>query len=342
MKAAILYKSRDLRVESIEKPSILDGEVLIRVKASGICGSDLAIYKGTRKLCKEPIILGHEFSGIVEKIGRGVKYLNIGDRVAIDPNITCGKCYFCRMSERNYYCINRRVIGGAGWLNGGFSEFVRAPEKVVYKLSDKISFEEATLIEPIACSVRGIDRVNIQSGDCVVILGAGPMGLIMLQLARLSGASKIIITDVVGTRLKKATRLGADFTINSKEKDVCKEIITLTEGIGADIVIEAVGSSKTVEKAISFARRGGGVNILGVSSPEDIAKIKPYELYEKEITLTTTFCNPFTFQRTIRLLEENRIHTKELISHTFSLDQIGQAFDVMENEVDRCKVIIKI
>jgi len=342
MRAAILYKPRDLRVESIKKPSILDDEVLIKVKASGICGSDLAIYKGTWKLSEGPIILGHELSGIVEKIGRDVKNINIGERVAVDPNITCGKCYFCRMSERNYYCINRRVIGGVRWLNGGFSEFVRAPEKVVYKLSDKVSFEEATLIEPIACGVRGIDRVNIQSGDCVVILGAGPMGLIMLQLARLSGASKIIITDIVEARLKKATLLGADFTINSKEKDVCKEIIALTEGIGADVVIEAVGSSETVEEAISLVRRGGRVNIFGVSPPEDIAKIKPYELYEKEITLATTFCNPFTFQRTIRLLEENKVHTKELISHTFSLDQIGQAFDVMENEIDRCKVIIKI
>lgn len=342
MKAAILYKPRDLRVESIKKPNILDNEVLIKVKNSGICGSDLAIYKGTWKVCKEPIILGHEFSGIVENIGKGVKYINIGDRVAVDPNILCGKCYFCRMSEKNYYCINRRVIGGARWLNGGFSEFVRAPEKVVYKLPDKIGFEEATLIEPIACGVRGIDRVNIQRGDCVVILGAGPMGLIMLQLAKLSGASKVIITDVVGTRLKRATRLGADVTVDSKEKDVNEEIIILTEGIGADVVIEAVGSSKTVEETISLARRGGRVNIFGVSPPEDIAEIKPYELYEKEITITTTFCNPFTFQRTIRLLEENRIHTKELISHAFSLDRIEQAFDVMENEVDRCKVIIKM
>ena len=302
MKAAVYYNHKDIRMEELEKPEIGSDEVLIRVKTCGICGSDLHLLEGKWTVEDERVIMGHEFSGVVEETGDDVGDLEIGARVVADPNITCGSCYYCRLDTKNYYCTNRKVIGWAGWLNGGFSEFVKAPRKVVYLLPDTVSFEEAAMVEPIACGLRGVDNTGIKSGDMVVILGAGSMGLLLLQLVLMAGASRVLVTDVQEIRLKRAAEIGADLTVNSGKKDVERAVLDATDGIGADVVIEAAGTTETASQALRLIRRGVKVCLFGVVPPEESINIKPFDLYYKEAVLVSSFCNPFTFQRAIDLL----------------------------------------
>jgi 2-desacetyl-2-hydroxyethyl bacteriochlorophyllide A dehydrogenase len=342
LKAAVYYNHKDIRIEELEKPEILGNEVLIRVKTCGICGSDVHLLEGKWAVEDERVIMGHEFAGIVEKTGENVSDLKTGDRVAVDPNIVCGSCYYCRMDTRNYYCTNRKVIGWAGWLNGGFSELVKAPEKVVYGLPDTVSFEEAAMVEPLACALRGIDNTRIKSGDRVVILGAGSMGLLLLQLVLMAGASLVLVTDVQDIRLERAAELGADLTVNSVKDDVEKVVLDATDGIGADVVIEAAGTSETASQAVSLIRRGGKVCLFGVAPQEEFIRIKPFELYYKEAVLVSSFCNPFTFQRAIELLRNNKINVTGLITHRYPLADINSAFKTMLEDDRRCKVMIEV
>jgi len=338
MKAAVFYGNRTIRIEDIPLPGQKDDEVLIKVKYTGICGSDGRAYS---KRVKANIkrIMGHESSGVVQKIGDRVENFKPGDRVVVDPNITCGKCYFCRMDERNYYCLNKKVLGGEGWLNGGLSEYIIVPEKVVYRVSG-ISLEKATFTEPIACCIRAADRLNIKSGDVVVILGSGVIGLLALQLVKLSGASRIIVTDISDFRLEKAKLLGADITVNDQKTDIYDVIMSVTDGIGVDRVIEAAGKVNTIYKGLDILRRGGHMCILGVASPDEVFQVSPYLLYEKEITITSSYCNPFTFGRSLKLLESGKINTEGMVTHRFKLKEIKKAFDTMINDDTRIKIII--
>lgn len=340
MKAAVLYGYRDIRIEDLPYPEIMDDEVLIKVACAGICGTDLKAYKDKSKTVSGKRVMGHEVTGVVQKIGNDVNNIKIGDNVVVDPNITCGKCYFCRMDERNYYCLNKKVLGRAGWLNGGFSEFLRVPERVVYRLPEAVSLEKGCLTEPVACCIRAIDRLNLKTGDTVAIIGAGVLGLLSLQLAKLSGASTIIITDISDIRLEKAREFGAEVAINPTLKNIQQEVIDITRGIGVDKAIEAVGSVDTIKQGLDIIRRGGSLGIIGATPPQSILPIKPYELHKKEITITTSYCNPFTFQRAIKLLEVSKINADKLITHRYPLDQIREALNTTENDDNRIKVII--
>lgn len=342
LKAAVYHNHKDIRIEELEEPEIGSDEVLIRVKTCGICGSDVHLLEGKWAVEDERVIMGHEFSGIVEKKGENVGDLKKGGRVVVDPNIICGSCYYCRLDTRNYYCSNRKVIGWGGWLNGGFSELVKAPRNVVYELPDTVSFEQAAMVEPIACALRGVDNTRIKSGDRVVILGAGSMGLLLLQLVLMAGASSVLVTDIQGIRLKRATELGADRTINSGNEDVERAVQDATDGIGADVVFEAAGTAKTASQTVKLIRRGGKVCLFGVVPQEEFIRIKPFELYYKEATLVSSFCNPFTFQRAIELLRNKKINVTGLITHRYPLADIKSAFKTMLEDSTRCKVMIEI
>jgi len=339
MKAAVLYGVKDLRVEDECVPEIADDEVLIKVKATGICGTDVHIYLGEWET-DLPIILGHEFSGVIADVGQDVEGFNVSDRVVAEPNIVCGSCYFCRMSEKNYFCENLEATGVT--INGAFAEYVKIKARNVYKIPHKISFEEAALIEPLACCIRGIDRTGIKVGDTVAIIGAGPIGLILLQLARIAGASIVIQTDMEKTRLSLARKLGADYTINVKNEDPVEAINKLTDGYGVDVAIEAVGKPDAITQAMKVTRRGGRINIFGVSPQNAVWKVKPFNLYNKELTITTSYRSPFTFQRAVKIASSGRIKLKPLISHIFNLDEIEKAFEVAEKRLEGAiKVLVK-
>ena len=339
MKAAVLHRIRDIRFEDVPKPKISKDEVLIKVKAAGVCGTDIHLYRGEWKV-DLPLIPGHEFSGTIAEVGENVRGFKTGDRVVAEPNIVCGTCYFCRMSERNFFCENLKATGVD--IDGAFAEYVKTKPENVYNVPETLSFEEAALIEPLACCIRGVDNVGIKPGDSVAIVGAGPIGLLLLQLTKMAGASFVIQTDLEEKRLSLAHELGADHVVNATKEDVPAVVKSLTDGHGVDVAIEAVGSPDAITQAMKVTRPGGRLNIFGVSPQEAVWAVKPFDLYSKELTITTSYRSPFTFQRAVKLASTGRIKLKPLVTHVFPLSEVTRVFEVLDKKLEKVvKVVMK-
>lgn len=339
VKAAVLRGIKDIHLEEVSMPKILRNELLIKVAAAGICGTDIHFYRGEWEV-KKPLIPGHEFSGTIAKVGGGVEGFDEGDRVVAEPNMVCGRCYFCQMSERNFFCENLLAVGVD--VNGAFAEYVKIKSENVYKFPDTLSFEEAALIEPLACCIRGLDNAGIKVGDSVAIVGAGPIGLLLLQLAKMAGASKVIQTDLDNERLELAKELGADHTVNVHEEDPTIAVKDLTGGYGVDVAIEAVGSPESLTQAFALTRRGGRLNIFGVSPQNAVWNVKPFDLYSKELTITASYRSPFTFQRAIEIASSIELRLKPLISHIFPLHEVARAFGILDRKLEKAvKVVIR-
>ncbi len=337
MKAAVFYGEHDLRISEIEKRQPQDNEVIIEVKACGVCGTDLHIYEGAEGSTKvdPPIVLGHELSGVVCETGKGVKYLKVGDRVSVDPNDMCGACYFCRIGQ-NHFCENHIAIGVT--INGGFAEYVTVREKQVYKIPDNITFEEAAMVEPISCCLHRMDLTGVNAGDTVLIIGGGPIGLIMLQLAKFRGAGKLILSEPVEEKRKLGIKLGADLAIDPLKQRL-SDTIKEYDIKNVDKVIECVGSANTVKDALECAGNGGVVMIFGLTDPACEVPVKPYEMFKKELTIKASFINPYTFERSISLLTSGKINVKEIITDIVKLEDINKVFED-EGYRKRGKVII--
>ena len=311
MKAGVFYSKNDLRIEEIPKPSPKAGEVLIKVKARGICGTDVHIFNGDKGCFPTPAgtVLGHEFSGIVEAVGEGVNEIRVGDRVCVDPNKLCGDCYYCK-SGIGHFCEN--MIGIGTGVNGGFAEYCAVPQSQVYKIADSTSYEAAAMTEPTACCVHGIDMCNISCGDTVAIIGGGMIGMIMLQLAKLSGAGKLIMIEPVAEKRKIAEKLGADLCIDPIGNDVKK--ILAENGIKRiSAVIECVGKTSTIEQAIAIAGEKSVVMMFGLTAPDDTISIKPFEIFQKEIVLKSSFINPHTQKRALELIDSGKIDVSSVV-----------------------------
>ncbi|MEM1929262.1 MAG: zinc-dependent alcohol dehydrogenase family protein [Thermofilaceae archaeon] len=339
MKALVLHGVRDLRFEEVPTPEVGEGEVLLRVGACGICGTDIHFYRGEWRV-KTPLIPGHEFSGVVEEVGPGVDWIEEGEHVVAEPNITCGHCYYCRMERRNFYCPNIRAVGVD--VAGAFAEYVKVPAANVYSVPRWMSFEEAALVEPIACCVRGLYNVGLEPGDTVAVVGAGPIGLLMVQLAKMWGASRVYAVDLIDRRLSLARQLGADVAINTGREDPVEVLRGDTEGIGVDVAIEAVGSSKAIELAVKLARRGGRVLIFGVAPESDVLQLRPFELYDKELMMVASYRSPYTFQRAVRIASSGRVMLRPIISHVLPLERGVEAFRMVdEKKEDVVKVVLR-
>ena len=311
MKAGVFYSANDLRVEEILKPDPKAGEVLIRVKACGICGTDVHIFSGDKGCFPTPkgTVLGHEFSGIVEAVGEGVKDIKAGDRVCVDPNKLCNECYFCK-SGIGHFCEEMTGIGTG--VNGGFAEYCVVPKSQVYKIADTTTYEMAAMTEPVACCVDGIDMCNISAGDTVLVIGGEMIGMIMLQLAKLSGAGRLIMLEPVEAKREIAKKLGADYVIDPIDEDVKK---TLSENNIDRIstVIECVGKTSTIEMAIDLAGKNSTVMMFGLTAPDDTITIKPFEIFEKEIVLKSSFINPYTQKRALELIDSGKIDVSSIV-----------------------------
>jgi L-iditol 2-dehydrogenase len=343
LKAALFDGKSGLEVGSVPKPVVDEHEVLIRTKVAGICGSDLHIFTGQWAPSGPdgPLILGHELSGVVEDVGERVEGIEAGSLVTIEPNIICGECFFCRTSERTHLCENRKVVGFSPGYGGGFAEYCKAPARNVYPVPEGLDPEAAALAEPVGCAIRGIDNSGLHSGERVVVIGAGPMGLILVQLLHVEGASEIVVADILDHRLRKAEKFGATHTVNTQTQKLEEVVNSQTHGRGADLVFDAVGDPHIVEEAIRLARRGGRVNIFGLSPEDGEARIRPYEIYWKELQITSAFTCPFTIQRAIDLLASGVLNWKELISHRFRLDEIAEAFRTAMKDPSRLKVLVR-
>ena len=311
MKAGVFYKANDLRIEEIEKPVPKKDEVLIKVKACGICGTDVHIFSGDKGCFPTPpgTVLGHEFAGIVESVGDDVKDIKVGDRVCVDPNKLCNECYYCK-SGIGHFCENMIGIGTS--VNGGFAEYCAVPRSQVYKIADTTTYEMAAMTEPVACCVHGIDMCNISCGDTVAVIGGGMIGMIMLQLAKISGAGKLIMIEPVESKRKAAEKLGADLTIDPLSENV-KEVIE-SKGINRiSVVIECVGKTQTIAQAIEIAGKKSVVMMFGLTAPEDTLAIKPFEIFQKEIVLKASFINPYTQKRALELIDGHKIDVSSMV-----------------------------
>jgi len=252
VKVAMWHGGKDIRIEDAPKPRIKRGEALIRVRAVGICGSELHVYEGISKRRVPPLVMGHEFSGEVAEVEDGGCGNPKGDRVAVEPIIRCGTCEQCARGRSNI-CSNMRLMGLH--MTGAFAEYVAVPAEKCYKIPDNVSFEEGSTAEPLSVGLHAVNRASIGLGDAVVVLGAGVIGLMSVQAAKIAGAAKVLVTDLFDYRLKLARKLGADAVINVKEEDPVKVVMELTDGKGVDAILEAVGIQKTMQQAMTMVKR---------------------------------------------------------------------------------------
>lgn len=323
MKAAVYHGPGDLRVEEVPVRKLKDNEVKIQVKYCGICGTDIHIFHGDGGCCDvtPPLVPGHEFSGVVAEVGAGVKTVKVGDRVTGDPNDMCGECYFCK-NGMQHFCKNNIGIGTT--VDGGFAEYVIVREKQVYKLSDELSFIEAAMAEPISCCLHGIDLCNIKAGDTVLVIGGGPIGMIMMQLAKNAGASKVIMSEPVEEKREQALKLGATKTIDPLHEDVEAVLAEYCENV--NVVIECVGNVHTQADAVRFAGKGATIMYFGLASPEESFPIRPDDIFKKELHITSSYINPYSFERAIQILESGTVELESLITNVVPLDDIADVF----------------
>jgi len=331
MERVRLVEPKRLVVEKVEVPEPSEGEVLIQVEACGICGTDMHAYHGKHPFISTPIVLGHEFSGVIVETGR---------HVAVEPSLICGKCYNC-ITGRYNVCNELKVIGCQ--TDGAFAKYITVPSNKVFSIPKDMPFEEAALIEPAAVGVHAVKRAGVQNGDRIVILGSGTVGLMVLQAAKAFGAGEIIITDVLNPRLELARELGAEYTINVKDTDPIKWIHDTFGKDGIDEVFECVGGgqSVTVNQAIQLARKGTRIILVGVFEGK-----LPVELglaQDRELELIGSLMYKSNdFSEAIDLIHEGKINARRLISRIFPLKKAEEAIRLMEKEKGKIIRIILI
>ena len=322
MKAALFYEANDMRIEDIPMPKVGADDVLIKVHACGICGTDVHIFSGDEGCFPTPrgTALGHEFAGEVVEVGANVTTLKVGDRACVDPNWLCNRCSYC-LEGIGHFCENMTGIGTS--INGGFEEYCVVPYWQAYKFSDTLPYEAAAMAEPVSCCLHGIDLCGIKPGATVAIIGCGMIGLLMLQLAKLSGAAKIIAIEPVESKRQQALNLGADLTFNPIGCDLDAEI--KKAGIKRiDTVIECVGKTSTIEQAIQIAGNYSTVMMFGLTAPNDTITVKPFEIFKKEITLKSSFINPYTLTRALALIESGKIDVTSMIYERAPLEELPE------------------
>lgn len=338
MRAATLTDVGEMTVEDRERPEPEADEVLIAVGATGVCMTDFHMYHGTFAV-ETPIVLGHESAGTVAARGEDVEDITVGNRVAMNPVVPCGRCPACKRGATNL-CGNNASIGGAGEtiLDGAFAEYVRVPVGNVEPAGD-LPIEQAALAEPLACCVHGADRSGLVQGDSAALIGAGPIGLMLLQTLRNRGVAPITVAELDSDRRELAADLGADVVVDPREGDTVEAI---RDEIGpVDASIEVVGNVETIRQAHELTAKGGNTLIFGVPDQEATMEISPFDIYFEEVDLRGTFAlSQESFERAVTLLRTGRIDADALITEQIGLTEIPEAFDRMANAEGLKKVVI--
>lgn len=327
-------------LERVSIPEPKSDEVLIEVKYCGICGSDIHAYHGVHPFIKPPIVLGHEFSGVVKEVGDDVKEFKVGQRVVVEPLLTCGKCLNCRLGHYNR-CVSMKVIGAQ--TDGAFAEYLPVPAHRVIEIPDEITFKYGALVEPLSVAVHAVKRAGPIGGLNVVVLGAGPIGLLTASVAKRYGANEVLITDLSDYKLKVAKSLGIDHVVNVRKDDPVKVAKEVFGSEGVDIIFECVGSNPvTIAQAIEMARRGATIVIVGVFRGEIPVRIGFVQDRELELKGTAVYIFK-DFLDAIELLRKREISVEPLISKIFPLEDIEKAFKYIEENRDTTiKVLIKM
>lgn len=338
MKAFQVNAPQDYRLVEAEAPAIAQGEVQVKVAFAGICGSDMHIIHGDNAFVRFPRITGHEFAGLVEAVGEGVEGVAVGDRVCIDPVISCGECYPCRIGRPNV-CTDLEVIGVH--RNGGFEERVNVPAGNVHRLPEGLGLDAAALVEPYTIAANVLGRMQPHPGDRLLILGAGVIGLTILQVARAQGIEDITVSDVIDARLETARELGATRTLNGAEQDVEAEIDALTGGEGMPLIADAACVPALLPQMLRMASPAGRIGLLGFNpTPSDLVQL---EVIKKELTLVGSRLNNRKFPEVIELMASGRLDPLALVSHRLPFDDMPGAIEMIDHHPESArKVLIEI
>jgi len=338
MKAAVWYGGKDVRIEDVPDPKINIEEILIRVKSVGICGSEAQAFQGKSKRRVPPLIMGHEFAGVVADVGTGVRDFQNGDRVVVEPLISCGTCEPCS-SGRSNICVELKVIGLH--IPGAFAEYVAVPAKKCHKLADSVSFDEAALVEPLSVGTHAVAITPAELGDNLLVIGSGVVGLMVLQIAKLRVGGKVFVSDLIDYKLEIAKTLGADTVVDTGKEDLISRIGELTKGNGVDAVIEAVGVQQTLQQALTVVKKGGDITVAGLL--ERMVQLDIMRVVANEITIRGDYSYTTTeFKTALNFLANGTVHVKPLITHAFSLGEMGRAVDILaEGKEKHVKIILR-
>jgi D-arabinitol dehydrogenase (NADP+) len=321
MKAAFYDGPLAVAVRETQKPSPGDTDVVVRVAACGICGTDQHIFAG-HFFPTYPLIGGHELAGEIEAVGSLVGTVRVGDRVAVDPSLFCGACYFCQRNQGNH-CLHWNAIGVT--RNGGFADYTVAPAANVYAIGD-MPYEEAAFIEPLSCVVYGLQRLALPVAAKVLIYGAGPIGLLMLQAVRRSGASAVAITDLSQDKLEVAREFGAEHIVRTG--DAADDALRAIAPYGFDAVIDCTGNPVVVEHMFVHVQNEGKLLFFGVNPVDASIRISPYEVYRKDLQVLGSFALRFTFHEAIALLRSGAVSVAPLLSHRLPIDRFAEALTI--------------
>jgi threonine dehydrogenase-like Zn-dependent dehydrogenase len=342
MQALVLTEFKKLELKDVERPTIGPNDVLVRVAACGICGSDVHGYDGSSGRRQPPIIMGHEAAGTIAEVGSAVDRARVGDRVTFDSTISCGRCQACERGQVNL-CVHRRVLGvscGDYRQHGAFAEFVAVPQNILYPLPNELPFEHAAMIEPVSVAVHAVDRLRVKPSERAVVVGSGMIGLFVIQALRVAGCREVIAIDLDDQRLKIADELGATHTINSSQTDAVAAVRELTGGEGTNISVEVVGNGAALATAIACTCRGGRIGLIG-----NLAAEVPFPLQAvvtRELTLVGNCSSAGEYPRAIELVANKSIRVEPLINAIAPLAEGAKWFErLYGREAGLMKVILQ-
>ena len=339
MKALMYNEPRNFSIKEVNIPKFSENQVLIKVKACGICKTDVHIHNGSF-ISKFPLTPGHEFAGIIEEVGPKVSAFKKGDRVVADNTMLRGYCYYCRKNQP-LYCENFYSLGVTG--PGGFAEYVAVNQDKVFLISDNLTFEEASFTEPTACAVHGMDMINVHFGDDILIFGSGPTAIILAQLLKYGGAGNLVMVALpTKFKLDLVEQLQIAKTVQLDKKDYSQHERKLKEMYleGFDIIIDATGSASITEQCVKFAKKGAKIVVYGVCNEADTIKISPYEVFAKELKIIGSFAQTHCFDRAIKFLENKVVKVDKLITNRFRLDEYEKGLHTVMEGSKSLKVII--
>ena len=338
MKVSRFLGNKTFAVTDLPTPHAGPGELVLRNQVCGVCGTDVHIYHGEPGSAdvNPPVVLGHEYSGEVVEVGEGVTGFAVGDHVTVDPNIYCGHCAYCQNGKKQL-CPSMEAIGVT--RDGGFAQYSRIPASQAFKLEPTVPWEAAAMAEPLACCLHGIDLAGIQVGDKVCVVGGGAIGLLMVQLAKLSGASQIVLSEPNEKRRQVGLQLGANAAIDPTRPDA-QEAFAQVLGGGANVVIECVGNVPAVKSAFQFAGKGATVLLFSVPKVDATFDLPLFDVYKKELTIKGSFVNPDTHARAVALINSGKVDFGPIITHRFTLDQLPEAIAMQMSDAS-IKVVVE-
>ena len=338
MKASRFLGNKTFAVTDLPTPHAGPGELVLRNQVCGVCSTDVHIYHGEPGSAdvNPPVVLGHEYSGEVVEVGEGVTGFALGDHVTVDPNIYCGHCAYCQNGKKQL-CPSMEAIGVT--RDGGFAQYSRIPASQAFKLEPTVPWEAAAMAEPLACCLHGIDLAGIQVGDKVCVVGGGAIGLLMVQLAKLSGASQIVLSEPNEKRRQVGLQLGANTALDPTRPDA-QEAFAQVLGGGANVVIECVGNVPAVKSAFQFAGKGATVLLFSVPKVDATFDLPLFDVYKKELTIKGSFVNPDTHARAVALINSGKVDFDPIITHRFTLDQLPEAIAMQMSDAS-IKVVVE-